>query len=571
MENLYLASVIEEITPVVRERTISRVFIEGYDLFIDLGLTDDRLLKVSIDPAAPCIFLTTETRTRSGDNRSGSYFQSHLRKILVGSRLIQIEKDRIDRKLRFALEGYDAAGDRRHHSIFVALTGRSSNVYLTDEGGRIESMWLKRGEFETGDEIGLDNVRFDPASLLNGLDESTGKEDIIERYFSSGSIFGPLIRREFLARSAEVSAVAALRSLVEDIFSKRPVPVIYSRIPVDEIGNRPFQIKDDLLLSHFEMRLGKGFIRYEHSTFSEAAQQYYDLKARATQLQKELTSLTHYLKSEIGKRETLLKAIAADRARHGDPERLKQMGDLLLANLGTSSINDGRVKMIDYYDPQLPEIVVEVGEGQSLQQAAAGFFARYQKARRALTAIDAREDEIRSSLAPLKKMFIQLQEAPVRDNILCIESQLDKTYRKDKKPARRQGKRPGAKPKREGGRWFLSADDFEIVVGRNDRDNDHITFRIARPQDIWLHAADYPGSHVLIRNPQRVEVPYRTIVEAAELAAYYSSAKETGKAAVHYTQRKYVTKPPRAKPGLVRLSSFKTVLVEPRVALERIN
>jgi predicted ribosome quality control (RQC) complex YloA/Tae2 family protein len=430
-------------------------------------------------------------------------------------------------------------------------------------------MWLKRGVFETGDEIRVDNVRFDPASLLEGLDESTGEEEIIEKYFSSVSIFGPLIQREFLARSAQASAVEAFRSLVEDIFSKKPVPIIYSRIPVDEIGSRPLQIKDDLLLSHFEMRLGMGLTRYENPSFSEAAQQYYDLKARATQFLRELAALTQYLKSEISKRENLLNAIAADRARHGDPERLKQMGDLLLANLGSRSISDGRVKIIDYYDPQLPEIEIEVGEGQSLQQAAAGFFARYQKARRALTAIDAREDEIRSALTPLKKMIMQLQEAPARDNIRRIESQLDKSYRKDIKPARRQGKRPGARPKREGGRWFLSADDFEIVVGRNDRDNDHITFRIARPQDIWLHAADYPGSHVLIRNPQRVEVPYRTIVEAAELAAYYSSAKQTGKAAVHYTQRKYVTKPPRAKPGLVRLSSFKTVLVEPRVGVER--
>ncbi|HET9531475.1 MAG TPA: NFACT family protein, partial [Blastocatellia bacterium] len=342
MENLYLASVIEEISPVVRERAISRVFIEGYDLFIDLGLSDERLLKVSIDPATPCLFLTTEAIARTGDYRSGSYFQSLLRKNLVGSRLIEVEKDRLDRKVRFALEGYDAAGDRRQHSIFIALTGRSSNVYLTDEGGRIESMWLKRGEFETGDEIRLDNARLDPASLLHNLDESFSKEDIIERYFSSGSIFGPLIQREYLARSAEGSAVAALRSLVEDIFSKKPVPIIYSRIPVDEIGSRPLQIKEDLLLSHFEMRIGTGLTRYEYSSFSEAAQQFYDLKARAAQFQRELTSLTHYLKSEIGKRETLLKAIAADRARHGDPERLKQMGDLLLANLGTSSINDGR-------------------------------------------------------------------------------------------------------------------------------------------------------------------------------------------------------------------------------------
>src|SRR5262249_44488750 len=103
----------------------------------------------------------------------------------------------------------------------------------------------------------------------------------------------------------------------------------------------------------------------------------------------------------------------------------------------------------------------------------------------------------------------------------------------------------------------------EIVVGRTDTENDFITFRLAGSQDVWLHAADYPGSHVIVRNPRREAVPHKTIVEAAQLAAFYSSARNEKKAAVHYTQKKYVTKPPRSKPGLVRLSAFKTVMVEP--------
>ena len=110
-----------------------------------------------------------------------------------------------------------------------------------------------------------------------------------------------------------------------------------------------------------------------------------------------------------------------------------------------------------------------------------------------------------------------------------------------------------------------------MLVGRNDRDNDVLTFRVARSLDVWMHAADYPGSHVVISNPSRNPVPQRTIAEAAELAAFYSQAKREGKAAVHYTQRKFVSKPPRGKPGLVRLSSFKTILVVPRCAMKRIE
>jgi predicted ribosome quality control (RQC) complex YloA/Tae2 family protein len=95
-----------------------------------------------------------------------------------------------------------------------------------------------------------------------------------------------------------------------------------------------------------------------------------------------------------------------------------------------------------------------------------------------------------------------------------------------------------------------------------------LTFRIARSLDTWLHAADFPGSHVVIHNPNRKPIPDRTLLEAAQLAAFYSNARKLGKAAVNYTQKKYVNKPRRAAPGLVSLASFKTILVEPVVPFE---
>ena len=108
-------------------------------------------------------------------------------------------------------------------------------------------------------------------------------------------------------------------------------------------------------------------------------------------------------------------------------------------------------------------------------------------------------------------------------------------------------------------------------VGRGARDNDHLTFRVARPHDLWLHSADYPGSHVVIRNPVRGrDIPHRTIIEAAQLAAHFSHARANAKVDVHYTQRKFLSKPKGAAPGLVRMSSFRNIAVEPRESGERI-
>ena len=97
------------------------------------------------------------------------------------------------------------------------------------------------------------------------------------------------------------------------------------------------------------------------------------------------------------------------------------------------------------------------------------------------------------------------------------------------------------------------------------RENDELTFDVAAPDDFWFHVADYSGSHVVVRNPRKdKDLEEAVLVKAAQLAAYFSQARNSSKVEVHYTKRKHVTKPRRAKPGLVRLLEFKSIKVEPK-------
>ena len=140
----------------------------------------------------------------------------------------------------------------------------------------------------------------------------------------------------------------------------------------------------------------------------------------------------------------------------------------------------------------------------------------------------------------------------------------------DKAPSPIKKNKPDATKTISGVRRYLSTDGYEILVGRTSRDNDNLTFRIAHPNDLWMHTGDYPGSHVVIRNPTRKEIPHRTIIEAAQLAGKFSQASEDSKVVVHYTERKFLTKPKGAAPGLVRLSRFRSITVEPKEAVSRI-
>lgn len=283
-------------------------------------------------------------------------------------------------------------------------------------------------------------------------------------------------------------------------------------------------------------------------------------KSSASHFESTALAARNKVKQEISKRRKLVNKLHADIAGHGDAEQWKRFGDLLLANLSNARRRGNEVLVTDYFDDAAPEISIEVDENDSITVAAEKYFKRYTKARNAANEIDNRLREIEAELSKLEAESDRIEAAIAdRDETALLEF----TGAGDDKPARKAAAK--RKDSLAGTRSFISSEGFEILVGKKAKDNDFLTFRIAKSLDTWMHAADYPGSHVVIRNPNRKEMPHQTLVEAAQLAAFYSQGKTQPKAAVHYTQKKFVNKPRGAAPGLVSLASFKTILVEPKI------
>lgn len=524
-----------------------------------------------MDRTSPAFYITSNLPSQSPTEKPKSNgFLSLLRKHIFDARLERIWKTPLDRIVWMDFEKLAAGDNRVRTTLVLMLTGRSANAHLIDDqGSLVASLYGQTGseEFIHGNRSA---GTFDPATLTSDLSDSITEAQALDRFWGTDSIFGPQLKSEFAARCRDVAPAAAFRSLIEDLFNREPIPLVYSRVPLDQIGRQLINPKADLLLSHMELVQARGMQRYQFQSLSEAADEYYSARARATALRAEHSALRQMLTREIARREAAIAAIESDRARFEDPDRLKRYGDLILANIANAKISGSSVTVVDYYDPNPGEIQIEIPEGVRLQEAAADYFARYQKARRALEAIASRERDVSRNLDPLKHLLLRLDEEPAHQRVadvrLATEGLLGRPTALQASKHVRAGQTVNAF-----GRRFRSSDGYEIVVGRNDRENDALTFRVARPNDIWLHAGDYPGSHVLVRNPSRESVPHRTITEAAEIAAFYSQAKREGKAAVHYTQKKFVSKPPRSKPGLVRLSSFKTVVAEPRCRAERLD
>lgn len=309
--------------------------------------------------------------------------------------------------------------------------------------------------------------------------------------------------------------------------------------------------------------------RFSQSNFeslSEALDNFYLEKEAETQFLQKTKAAQAKLKQEISKREKLAKKLAKDLENHGEAEKWKRFGDLILANLADAIRDENKVLVIDYFDENIPTLEIEVDENDSLTEAAEKFFKRYTKARNAKEEISKRLEVLGNELSELKEKSERLNRAVEEkdEDILAefVETKLEKPTIKSKEKVSDNFK---------GARRFTSSEGYEILVGKGAKDNDFLTFRIAKSLDTWLHAADYPGSHVVIRNPNRQEISNKTLLEAAQLAAFYSHARQQPKVAVHYTQKKFVNKPKGSNLGLVSLSSFKTILVEPKIEVEMEN
>jgi predicted ribosome quality control (RQC) complex YloA/Tae2 family protein len=299
---------------------------------------------------------------------------------------------------------------------------------------------------------------------------------------------------------------------------------------------------------------------------SAAADKYYSELASAHGFDSLAGNLLAKRRKETARRKKLQANLRKDLLAHGNPEEHKRIGDLLLANIGNAVRAGNKVSVTDYYAEGAPTIEVEVDENETLPEAATAAFSRYTKARRAVAEIGARLVQLEQELDELAAKLVKLEAA-----IATHEPSALAEFEERKASPKLRSKKQKASQALPGMRRYQSSDGYEVLVGRSARDNDQLTFQVARPNDLWLHAGDYPGSHVIIRNSSRSEIPHRTIIEAAQLAAKFSQASKDSKVNINYTHRKFLTKPKGSAPGLVRLSNFKTITVEPGETMERVK
>src|SRR5499426_548129 len=578
MDNFLLQIIVNELGIRLGGHRVGGIYqIGATDLAIDFYAPNERWLMISTDPQRLAFYLTARNPKQSGDEpRSDTAFVALARKHLGGSRLAAAEKLGYDRVVHLEFNVKDKDGKAAHRKLVVALTGRSANILLTEDSRIIASL-RERDEAIT--------QYVDPAPPVDKLDPFLCSAENLDELIAAagGDVaeaarrligFSPVYARELAARAQRVTPGEALRGLLSDLCESPPKPTIYSPlaphagagVSMDDLKREIGRDDFDPVLSPIELESlsDLGALRLEGVV--GAADAYFALieeRRRFFALKRKLRS---HILSRLRQRRDLFNHLARDLDKFSNGELHQRYGELLLANLRQAVKTGGGFQVTDYYDEAQPLIEIPSAGIATPQEAAEHYFKLARKARRGFEKVSDRLPQVENEIALLEKHLAELDDCVDAGVLHSLAAELNLPAPEKRPPqhAKKDEKIPGV-------RRYRSSDGYEILVGRAGADNDHLTFRVAKSYDLWFHAADYPGSHVVLRNPQRKSVPPRAITEAAQLAAKFSQARTLPRAAVNYCERKYVTKMKGFAPGQVRLSSFKTVMVEPAEAGERLD
>jgi predicted ribosome quality control (RQC) complex YloA/Tae2 family protein len=502
-----------------------------------------------------------------------------LRKYLEGGRILSVIQPDLERILEITIENFAERGDLTHYRLIVEIMGRHSNIIILDSSDtildaiyRVDSRVNRYREIIPGatyipppDQAKLSPVELNWQGFLNRLAPASPQARLSRLVLDNFAGIGPRTAKELVYQAGY--SPNALREETND----QGLRALYDRLVTLGKHVEKSEFAPQLLLDSNAQPEGISAIPLGHlpqpaqpfESMSLAAETYY-IRKLANQ---GLTNRQHNLSRVIDghqrrvTRKLEVQKAALDEAESADTYRV--FGELLTANLYKVEKGMEAINVTNFYDPDQSEINIPLDPRLSPSGNAQAYFRRYNKAKKTKVAGLYQYRRTLEEQKYLDQVQATLDLATDISDILEIQREL---VQEGYMSATKELKRKRLVPSKPEPLRFQSQDSLEILVGRNNRQNDYVTFRLGRSEDMWLHVKDIPGSHVIIKS-QGKPIPKRTLEEAALLAAYYSKARTGQNVPVDYTFRKYVRKPKGAKPGMVIYDHHNTLFVSPQLEI----
>ena len=536
----------------IRARVLKIIQPEPDELYITFKNDEGTLrLDISANPSLPLIFFTEERKEAPKEAPS---FCMLLRKHLQNGRVLSVTQPGMERVLDIEIEHMDEMGDMTSRHLVAEFMGKHSNIILVnDEKVVLDSIKRIPGQVSSVREVlpgrqyfipGADE-KIDPYELTfnsfrKKIEAFPG--EIYKALYLSVTGLSPMLANEVCER-AEVDADTDVSAVAYDSMA--------------DLFNSLLEITSEVKKNDFKYGIYSDFEKLEFSvialkhrkpseTFdcvSELITEYYrekDQRNRMSQKSSDLRKLVStYLDRAYKKRGVQEKDIKKTENR----EKYRVYGELLQAYGYNTEPEAKEITVGNYYDDNRP-VTIPLDPDLSPQENASAYFKKYNKLKRTFEAATLQLKETNDEIRNLESVAGALEFSETEDDLSQIKMELAelgyiKASGNDKK------KQVASVPLK-----FISSDGFEIYVGKNNYQNEEVTFKIGAPDDWWFHAKNIPGSHVILKSGGK-EVPDRAFEEAAAVAAHFSKAGGQKKVEVDYTLRKEIKKPPGGAPGFV--------------------
>jgi predicted ribosome quality control (RQC) complex YloA/Tae2 family protein len=556
-DGMFVYAITEELKQNLSNGKITKIY-QPYErelLFNIRAQGKNHKLFISANPSYPRIHLTEESFQNP---QEAPMFCMLLRKHLEGGVIEGIKQVDMERIIYIDVRSRDELGDTSMKRLIIEIMGRHSNIILVDPERNMildsihhvthainqHRVLLPGREYVTPPEQDKKSPFLaDQETFIKKINFNQGKLDsqIVQQF----SGISPLLAKEIVQQTGLANRESLSESFLTTINKIKHLDIEPTLITGAE--------KSTFYL--FPLQHVEGS-QQTFSTVSDLLEKFFHGKAERDRVKQKAHDFARFLSNEKNKNEKKIKKLEKTREDSQKADQYKLFGELLTAYLHQVKRGDTTVQVINYYDENGTSIDIPLDPQLSPNKNAQAYFKKYTKAKKSVAIVDEQIRLAQEEIEYFETLSQQLEQASPRDVEEIREELIEGGYIRDRSKKKKK-KKKADKPQLQS---YYSSDGTEILVGKNNKQNEHLTNRIGQSSNTWLHTKDIPGSHVLIRSDQYTE---ETLLEAAQLAAFYSKAGSSSQVPVDYTLIKHVKKPSGAKPGYVIYDHQKTVFVTP--------
>lgn len=565
LDGTVVKNLVYEINNRVIDGRIDKIYQNNNDLLINIRAKGQReRLFISIS-GSPRMYFSDEI---FDSPQNPPAFCMLLRKHLENNQILEVSQYKMDRIIKILVKSRDELGEYSKKALIIELMGKHSNVILIDDDSKKIIDSLKRINFNLSSvrEI-LPGLTYNPEDISEGLDpcQVDSISDLIKNSKDNLSIKSFFLKN-FTGISPQMCNEIEYRSNID---FKRNLSALTEPeiIELDKIFSEIFKIvrenifspikiyREDLFKDFYAIDLeslnDKEKIKVDSISF--LLEEFYNSKFLRDSLGSKSKELKKIVKKNIEKLNRKLSNQANELNVAFNREKFKVYADLISSNFYKIEKGADSVTVENFYD-EMKEMIIPLDPTLDGPSNAAKYYKKYSKLKNATSFLTEQIEIGKSEISYLESILLNIDFAERPDEIDEIYEELEKEgYLKKKKK--------NNKKKKDSDENYIAVkteDGFDIYIGKNNRQNDYLTHKKAKKNDLWFHVKDAPGSHVILKNNNR-DFTNNSLLTAAKLAAKYSSLSKSQNIPVDYTFKMYVKRHPAKKPGLVTYTNYKTI------------